>query len=466
MESISERLNEVFSFLSGIVWGVPFLILLVGTGVLLTFMLRFVQLRKIKHAVQVVAGKFDDPEEEGDISHFQALSAALSATIGIGNIAGVATAIHFGGPGALFWMWVTAFFGMASKGVECFLGHRFRVINEDGTASGGPMYYITRGLGPKFKWLGMIFALLAVISSLGSANMVQANTVSQMFSRDLSIPTWVTGLVLAVLAGIVIIGGIRRIGNLASRLVPTMAAIYMLGGLTVLALNIGDIPAAIGTIFTQAFSPAGATGGFLGSTFLYTLTWGMKRGLFSNEAGQGSAPIAHAAAKTRYSVREGVVAMLGPLIDTIIVCSVTGLVIVVTGAWQNGLNAEGNLLNGAALTAWAFEKGLSPLFPGGNYLVTLAVPLFAFSTMVAWSYYGDRSAQFLFGKRGLTPYHILFVICTFLGAVFQLELVWNMADVANGLMAAPNLIALVGLSALAKREWDKYFEPDGDWQKT
>jgi AGCS family alanine or glycine:cation symporter len=460
-----ESVQSIVNTLSGIVWGVPFLILLVGTGVWLSLLLRFVQIRKLKHAYHVVRGKFDNPDDAGDISHFQALSAALSATIGIGNIAGVATAIHYGGPGALFWMWITAFFGMASKGVECFLAHHYRVIHEDGSASGGPMYYITRGLGSNFKWLGIVFAFLAMVASLGSANMVQSNTVAQRFSTDLNIPSWVTGVVLAALVGLVIVGGIRRIGSVASRLVPAMTGIYVLGGGAVLLLNLGEVPAALGTIFGHAFSPPGATGGFLGSTFLFTLTWGMKRGLFSNEAGQGSAPIAHAAAKTKFSVREGAVAMLGPLIDTIIVCSITGLVIVVTGAWKTALDAEGKLLNGADLTAEAFRRGLAPIFAHGDAIVTIAVPLFAFSTAIAWSYYGDRCVEFLFGEKGIIPYRLVFTVCTFIGATQTLELVWGMADVANGLMAAPNLIGLIGLSFFAKRQWDGYFAKNGDWWK-
>jgi len=465
MDSINQFLFHWADFLSGIVWGVPFLVLLVGTGVLLSFLLRFVQIRKLKHSFQVISGKYDDPNDPGDVNHFQALSAALSATIGIGNIAGVATAIHFGGPGALFWMWVTAFFGMATKGVECYLAHRFRVVHEDGTVSGGPMYYITHGLGSKFKWLGIAFAFLAAVASLGSADMVQANTVAQVFQGDLSIPTWVTGLVMSILVALVIVGGIRRIGHVASALVPAMCAIYLSAGLVVLFLHLDQIGPALGTILTQAFTPAGATGGFLGSTFLATLTWGMKRGLFSNEAGQGSAPIAHAAARTRFSVREGVVAMAGPFIDTIVVCSITGLVIVVTGAWRNAIDpVSGQLLNGAALTSWAFEEGLSPLFTGGHYVVTLAVPLFAFSTAIAWSYYGDRCTEFLFGHRAIHVYRVIFVCFHFIGSVFALRLVWTMADVSNGLMAAPNLIALIGLAGLAKREWEAYFAPDGDWR--
>ena len=461
-----DQIQHVIDTASGIVWGVPFLALLVGTGALLTYMLRGVQVRKLRHAFDVIRGKYDDPDDEGDLNHFQALSAALSATIGIGNIAGVATAIYWGGPGALFWMWITAFVGMASKGVECYLAHRFRVVHEDGSASGGPMYYISRGLGPRWKWLGGTFAFLAMIASLGSANMVQSNTVAQRFATDLGIPTWITGIVLAVCVGFVIIGGIRRIGNVASKLVPFMAVVYMLGGLTVLFLNLGAIPAAIADIFRYAFSPPGMAGGFAGSTFLLTLQWGVKRGLFSNEAGQGSAPIAHAAAKTKFSVREGVVAMVGPFIDTIIVCTVTGLVIVVTGAWRTALHPEtGELMNGANMTAFAFREGLSPIFGRGQSIVTFAVPLFAFSTAISWSYYGDRCVEYLFGSKGIVPYRIVFTICTFIGSVFTLNMVWAIADVANGLMAAPNLVALIALAGLAKREWNEYFAPGGDWSK-
>ncbi|MFQ5511567.1 MAG: alanine/glycine:cation symporter family protein [Candidatus Krumholzibacteriia bacterium] len=458
MSQILERFESFVGFLSGIVWGVPFLVLLIGTGVFLTVYFRFVQIRRFKHSVEVIRGSYDDPDEEGDLSHFQALSSALSATIGIGNIAGVATAIHYGGPGALFWMWVTAFVGMATKGVECYLAHRHRILNPDGTASGGPMYYIANGMGRNWKWLGVAFAFLAAFASLGSADMVQSNTVSQILAKDLSIPTWVTGGFMAFLVGIVIIGGIRRIGHVASRLVPTMAVLYLLGGAIVLLLNLGALPDAVALIFAKAFTPQGEIGGFAGSAFLLTLTWGCKRGLFSNEAGQGSAPIAHAAAKTRESVREGIVAQIGPFADTIVVCSITGLVIISTGAWHAGLDADGNLLNGAALTAWAFQKGLSPLLANGHYIVTIAVPLFAYSTMISWSYYGDRSVSFLWGRKAITPYRFVFVVFTFIGATLSLPLVWAMADVSNGLMAAPNLIAILFLSRVAKREYREYFD--------
>jgi len=456
LQSLEGSVQSVVNFLSGIVWGIPFLVILIGTGIFYTIYLRFVQFRTLKHSVEVISGKFDDPSEKGDLSHFQALSSALSATIGIGNIAGVATAIHYGGPGALFWMWVTAIVGMATKGVECYLAHRYRVVHPDGSASGGPMYYIANGLG--WRWLGVVFAFLAAFASLGSADMVQSNTVSQILHKDLFIPTWVTGLLMALLVGVVIIGGIRRIGRVAARLVPTMSIVYVVGGLVVLVLNADQVPGAIQLILTRAFTAQGEIGGFAGSAFLLTLTWGAKRGLFSNEAGQGSAPIAHAAAKTHESVREGIVAGIGPFIDTIIVCSITGLVIVSTGAWHSAIGEDGSLLNGAAMTAWAFDNGLSTLFGGGRYIVTFAVPLFAYSTMISWSYYGDRCVSFLWGRSAILPYRVVFVIFTFIGATLSLPLVWSMADVSNGMMAAPNLIGLLLLAPVVKREYNDYFQ--------
>jgi AGCS family alanine or glycine:cation symporter len=462
MSEILEQFHSVVKLINGIVWGPPLLILLIGTGVFLTIYMRFVQVRRFKHSIEVISGKFDDPNEKGDLTHFQALSAALSATIGIGNIAGVATAIHYGGPGALFWMWIVAFVGMATKGVECFLGHRFREVHPDGHAAGGPMYYIKNGMAPKWGWLGVVFAFLAAVASLGSADMVQSNTVSQILQKDLNMPPWGTGLILAFFVAVVIIGGIKRIGHVASKLVPTMCVLYVIGGLTILIMNAGEIPMAINLIISKAFTPQGEIGGFAGSTFLLTLTWGAKRGLFSNEAGQGSAPIAHAAARTNESVREGVVAQIGPFIDTLVVCTITGLVILTTGAWHSGFGPDGELLNGAALTAWAFQRGLDPIFGGGHYIITLAVPLFAYSTMIAWSYYGDRSVTFLWGQRAVLPYRIVFVLGAFIGSTLALPLVWDMADVSNGLMAIPNLIALIALAAFTKREYADYFKRMGE----
>ncbi|NOZ14096.1 MAG: sodium:alanine symporter family protein [Acidobacteria bacterium] len=432
-------------------------VLLLGAGIYVTFRLGFVQIRRFKHAWQVVSGRYDDPDHQGDITHFQALSAALSATVGIGNIAGVATAIHYGGPGALFWMWITAVFGMALKYAECTLSLNFRVVNADGSVSGGPMYYIERGLGKAFKPMAIFFATCAAISSFGSGNAVQAFTVADQFRSDFNIAPWITGIVLVVLVGAVILGGIKRIGKVASKLAPFMAILYVSAAFLALMLHFDKIPGMFETIFKSAFNPPAQIGGFAGATFLYTLVWGVKRGIFSNEAGQGSAPIAHAAAKTNEPAREGAVAMLGPFIDTLIVCTMTGLVIVSTGAWTV-LDAGGKALNGSPMTAYAFKMALAPVFGSyGNYLVTVSVFLFAVSTAISWSYYGDRAVQYLFGDRGIKPYKFLFLVMQFAGAVFSLEIVWGFGDIALGLMAIPNLIAVILLTPKVKEITKDYF---------
>ncbi|MBD3220761.1 amino acid carrier protein [bacterium] len=310
------------------------------TGLFTTVTLRFLQLRHLRHGIDVIRGKYDDPSHEGDLSHFRALTTALSATVGIGNIAGVATAMHYGGPGALFWMWVTAVFGMALKYAECTLSMKYRQILPDGSASGGPMYYIEHGLGKSWKPLAVAFAACTVISSFGSGNSIQAFTVADQMRADVGVPTWITGLISATLIAAVILGGIKRIGAVTSRLVPYMAVIYVVGGLLVVLMNLPEIPGMITLIFSSAFKPAAQVGGFAGGTFIFMLTWGVKRGLFSNESGQGSAPIAHAAARTDEPVREGVVAMLGPMIDTLIICTITGLVILSTGVWKDKQYAD------------------------------------------------------------------------------------------------------------------------------
>ena len=340
MNSLFEWVSEAIYTVSGIVWGWPaamplLVVLLVGTGLVTTFRLGWIQIRYFRHGLRVIRGEYDDPEHEGDLSHFQALTTALSATVGIGNIAGVATAIHYGGPGALFWMWVTAVFGMALKFTECTLSMKTRIILPGGSAAGGPMYSIEHGLGRKWKPLAVAFACFAVISSFGSGNAVQSFTVADQFRQDLGVPTWVTGLILASLVAAVILGGIRRIGRVTSKLVPFMAATYVGSAFIVLVMHIDQVPGTLALIFASAFQPAAQIGGFAGGTFIFMLTWGIKRGLFSNESGQGSAPIAHAAAKTDEPIREGVVAMLGPFIDTLIICTMTGLVILVSGVWQD-----------------------------------------------------------------------------------------------------------------------------------
>jgi len=340
MDHLYEAVSNIIVSLSDLVWGWPeqlplIVVLLVGTGLVTTLRLGWIQIRYFRHGIRVVRGEYDDPEHEGDLSHFQALSTALSATVGIGNIAGVATAIHYGGPGALFWMWVTAVFGMALKYTECTLAMKYRVIHPDGTASGGPMYSIEKGLGKSWKPLAVAFAAFAVISSFGSGNAVQSFTVADQFRQDLGVPTWITGAVMASLVALVILGGIGRIGRVTSKLVPFMAAIYIGTAMVVLALNITEVPSTLALIFSSAFQPAAQIGGFAGGTFIFMLTWGIKRGLFSNESGQGSAPIAHAAAKTDEPIREGVVAMIGPFIDTLLICTMTGLVILTSGVWHD-----------------------------------------------------------------------------------------------------------------------------------
>ncbi len=463
-----ETLTLIKDVMSEYVWSwpanwwpntIPLLVLvLLGTGIFVSFRYGFIQFRRFAHGWKVIRGDYDNPDDAGDINHFQALSAALSATIGIGNIAGVATAIHYGGPGALFWMWITAIFGMALKFSEATLAVKYRVINEDGSASGGPMFYIQNGLGDKWKWLAVTFAFFAAISSLGQGNMIQSFTVTDQLMTDFSIPRWITSLTMALIVGIVIIGGIKRIGRVTAKLTPIMAVVYFGGALLVIIFHIQQIPGTFATIFREAFNPtagaAGAAGGgFI--IFLNTMLWGVKRGLFSNEAGQGSAPIAHGAAKTDEPVREGMVAMLGPFVDTLVICTMTGLVITVTGAYMVR-DAAGKFLNGSPLTSHAFSLGLAPVGDWGGYIVTVAVILFAISTSISWSYYGDRSVQYLWGDRAVLPYKFVYLVMLFLGGIFSLELVWGLGDVAIGLMAFPNLIAIILLSGKVKEMLDDY----------
>ncbi|MCK8817722.1 sodium:alanine symporter family protein [Natroniella sulfidigena] len=438
-------MEELLGELSGIVWGLPLIILLVGTGILITLRTGAIQ-TKLKESFAILKGERDDPEDDGEIDHFEALTAALSATIGTGNIAGVGTAIAIGGPGAVFWMWVTGIFGMATKFASCVLAQKYRVVNEDGSVSGGPMYYLEEGLGQ--KWLGVLFALFAGIASFGIGNMVQANSVAAPLNANFGIPTAATGIVLALIVGSVIIGGIKRIGKVTSKVVPFMAAVYFLGGVLVLLVNIAEVPAALAFIIRQAFTPTSAVGGFTGAMVLTTVRMGVARGIFSNEAGLGSSPMAHSAAKAGHPVHEGLVAMLGPMIDTLIVASVTALVIVVTGAWESGLT-------GTELTASAFNQGL----PGpGGAIVTFGIIFFAISTAISWSYYGERSVEYLFGKGAIKFYRWVFILAIPVGAMVELELIWLLADVANGLMAFPNLVGIIGLSGVVIKEAKDYFQ--------
>ena len=545
-------------------------VLLLGVGTFLTIRLGFIQFWRLVHGFAVTTGKYDDPDEPGDVPHFQALTTALSATVGIGNIAGVALAIHYGGPGALFWMWITALLGMATKYSEVTLAQYFRDVNIGGegetkswlgTVSGGPMYYIEKGLGSNWKWMAVFFAVMLMITSFLTGNAAQANTVtdtmrdfSGLFGMDPVAFTYVVGAIVAAIVAVVIIGGVTRIGRVTSIVAPVMAGIYVLGGLIILFLNAAEIPAAFGAIFSEAFNPTSGVAGTGAGVFLLTMMYGVRRGLFSNEAGQGSAPIAHSAAKTDEPVSEGVVALLEPFIDTIIVCSITGLVIIVTGVWDDpiptrmDLNAgaityrvegQGGVMSdvqppreipvvdgrqqlpegtpqlawneavvarlyvscandcevqndfgesfdgtlypdrdlavsrdgteysalygpgvetGAPLTQLAFARGLSPLGDWGGGIVVISVLLFAISTSISWSYYGDRCANYLFGEKAIIPYKVVFVLMNFIGAILPLATVWTIGDIALGLVVVPNLIALVVLSGKLKDITDSYFD--------
>ncbi len=426
-------------------WGPAMLVLLLGTGLYLFLGLRFMTLRKIPVALRLLL-QGREGKGEGDISPFNALMTSLSATIGTGNIAGVATAVALGGPGALFWMWITALVGMATKYAEAVLAVRFREQDALGNYSGGPMYYIRNGLHKRWHWLAFLFALFGTLAGFGLANTVQSNSVAQVLNDSFSIPPLATGLVLMTLVGAVVLGGIKRIASVASWLVPFMALSYMLMSLVVIIIHMDQLPSAIVTIVESAMTGTAAAGGFAGASVWAALRFGVARGVFSNEAGLGSAPIAHAAARTNEPVQQGMIAMLGTFIDTLVVCSMTGLVIVIMDVWPTGVS-------GASLTSMAFAEA----FPGGGYVVALGLCVFAFTTMIGWSYYGERCAVFLFGTRIITPFRVAWVIAIPLGTLVELDLVWLIADTLNAFMAIPNLIALVLLSPLVFKLSRDYF---------
>jgi AGCS family alanine or glycine:cation symporter len=449
VDSLISSLTELSGRLAGYVWGIPSIILLVGTGIYLTIRLRFIQFRGFKHSFQLISGRYDKKGDPGEVTHFQALSAALSATIGTGNIAGVATAIAFGGPGAVFWMWVTALVGMATKYTSCALALKFRFIHPNGEVSGGPMYTLRNGLSmPTF---GAAFAVFTLIAAFGIGNMVQANSVVDglrfIFPQAAAFKL-VIGIAFAIMVGLVIIGGIKRIAKVASRIVPFMAVAYCSAAMVILILNIDKIPSAFATIITYALNPWAVGGGAIGTALHY----GVARGVFSNESGLGSAPMAHAAARTKEPVREGLVAMIGPFIDTIVICTMTALVIIVMGAWGETKPED---LNGAALSAYAFQQAIGTT---GAWVVGFGLVFFAYSTMISWSYYGDRSAEYLFGERAVLPYRIIYTVLVVVGAYIPLKLVWNFADIANMFMALPNLISLILLAGLMKKLSDDYFK--------
>lgn len=444
-----QTLTDWTGQLAGLLWGnVLTLAVLLGVGLYLTVKFNFVQIRGFKHSFALIRGKHKQAESVGEVSHFQALSTALSATVGTGNIAGVATAISLGGPGALFWMWVTAFFGMATKFAESTLAVKFREVGEDGVVAGGPMYTLLNGL--KMKRTAIFFAFFAMIASFGIGNLVQVNSVVDGLSYvvpEVKTYSWLVGVIMALMVGMVIIGGVKRIAKIASIIVPFMAVIYIVAAMIVLLNNYTAIPDAIGTILTHALNPWAVGGAAVGEA----IRWGVARGLFSNEAGLGSSPMAHAAAATNEPVREGLVAMMEPFIDTLVICTMTGLAIIVTGAYLNA--PEG--VAGASLTAHAFSQSIGQ---GGAAVVGISLALFAFSTIIAWSYYGDRSVKFLFGEKAVLPYRLAYTVLIVVGAIVPLQLVWNIADITNILMAIPNLIALVLLSVLVNKLRQTYFE--------
>ena len=434
-----EVIEQVVGWLNGLVWGPLMLVLILGTGLYLMAGLKGFPLRNLGRGFGLLwAGR--KGSGQGDITPWGALMTALAATIGTGNIAGVATAIFLGGPGALFWMWCTALLGMATSYSEAVLAVKYREVDQRGEHVGGPMYYIRKGLSeagplwakPLAKPLGLAFVFFAIFAGFGIGNGVQANSVAAVLYSSLQVPFWVSGLVMAVLVGLVLLGGIKRIAQVSSKLVPLMAILYVGGGLVIIALNIGQVPVVLALIFTEAFSPTAAQGGFAGATIWMGMRYGVARGVFSNEAGLGSAPIAHAAAKTEGPVTQGMVAMLGCFIDTILVCTVTGLVILITGAWTGGQT-------GSALSAQAFEAGIGVW---GTATVTIGLVLFAFTTLIGWSFYGEKAAEFLFGERSILPYRIAWVLMVPVGALVKLDFIWLLADTLNALMAIPNLIAL------------------------
>ena len=430
-------LENILNSISSFIWGPITLFFLLGVGVYLMIGLQAYPIKNLKHGFKVLFKKSDD-KDDGDISSFESLMTALSATVGTGNIAGVATAIFLGGPGAIFWMWITALFGMATKYAEAFLAIYFREKNTSGNYVGGPMYYIKNGLSKKYHFLAYLFAFFGMIAAFGIGNGVQANSVAQVLSSEFNISQITIGITIAVLVTLVILGGIKSIGKTTAQLVPIMSALYILGGLYIIFINISIVPDIFLLIVNSAFTTTAATGGFAGATIWMAIRFGVSRGVFSNEAGLGSSPIAHAAAKTNNPVKQGSISMLEPLIDTLIVCTITAFVILISDSWLSGIN-------GASLTSLAFNEGL----PGfGKYIVMVGLVLFAFSTIIGWSYYGEKCAEFIFGESVTAIYRILWIIIIPVGATIELNLIWLIADIMNGLMALPNLIALILLSPI------------------
>jgi AGCS family alanine or glycine:cation symporter len=435
--------ENLVATLSGWVWGLPMLILLVGTGLYLSVLLRGLQFRALPMALRMIFHK--ETHGKGDISHFAALMTALAATVGIGNIVGVATAITLGGPGAVFWMWMTGLVGMATKYSEAVLAVKYREEGPYGMR-GGPMYYIAKGAG--LPWLATLFAIFTALAAFGIGNMTQSNATAKILESTFGIDTLVSGLVLMVLTALVIVGGIRSIGRFTSFLVPFMIIAYIAASMVVLALNAAEIPAALGLIFYHAFNPIAAGGGFAGATIAAAIRFGVARGIFSNESGLGSAPIAAAAARTNDPVRQALVSMTQTFIDTLVICTMTALVILTATPWTEGISA-------AELTSASMTQTLGQT---GTIVVAMATALFAYSTLIGWNYYGEKAVEYLLGSRAIRAYRVFFIAAVIVGATTSLEFVWNFSDLMNGMMAIPNLIGLLLLSKVIKAETERYFK--------
>jgi len=442
---------SINSFVNNIVWGPPILVLIVGTGLYLSVKTGFFSITKLGYILKNTLLKMFSKEQkgEGEVTAFQAVATALAATVGTGNIAGVATAIALGGPGAIFWMWLAAIVGMTTKFAEVVLAVNFREKTEDGRFVGGPMYYIENGLGKSWKWLAVLFAFFGALASFGIGNMTQANSVAMAVQESFNIPPLATGIALAVLTFLVIVGGIKRIGKITEKLVPFMSAIYILGGLFILFSNVGAIPGAFALIFSRAFTGTAAIGGFAGSTMAMAIRFGIARGVFTNEAGLGSAPIAHAAATTDHPVRQGLWGVFEVFMDTIVICSITALAIITTGVWETGET-------GAVLTTIAFNTAI----PGGGLIVTIGIVLFAYSTILGWAYYGERCLEYLAGTKPILAYRLAWVVFVIIGAIGGLEFIWSLADTLNGLMAIPNLIGVLFLSGTVFKLTKEYFSKE------
>lgn len=442
-----QTLEQLTGDFVGLVWGVPLVVLLVGSGILFTIYFGFPQLRFFKHSIDIIFGKYDNPNDKGEISHFQALCAALSATVGLGNIAGVAVAISIGGPGAVFWLWVAGFIGMCTKFTEVVLSMSYREVGADGVVHGGPMFVIKNALSKNYYPIAWLYAFFTVLSSFGAGNMFQSNQMAAVMKTSAGIPEWVSGLVFCAGAFMILIGGIKRIGKVTEKLVPAMVGLYLVGALFIIVAHFGRIPEMFSMIFSGAFAGTAAIGGFAGAAFKDVIIMGIRRATFSNEAGMGSAAMAHSAAKST-PIQEGIVALLEPFIDTIVVCSITAIALLLTGAWH----AEG-VAAGSEMTAYAFE---SVMGPAGRWIVTATVTLFAFSTLISWSYYGEQGITFIFGSKWIPAYRYVFIAFIFVGAIAQLSIVLNLSDAVYGLLALPNMMACYLLLPKVKALLDDY----------